>query len=833
MFFWAKPADSPEWEEIPATGGLLVAGTYNIAVQSPQPHFTIVSQLRQYRRQDDDTETLHWQAENSSRTNGEGVGWIVQDLELTAGRWQISCRDADLVAELFGENSDNSVTFQVIDLKGARLSSGPYDSSGVSLPAMAPHATSSVTPVATPHLKEQPAGSDTYSNPPTVPPVNSSHEVLQSSQTGLKGSYSHGNDVVAPHSSSDADRSMPHAPDREDTGHLYSGDWQDGDCPSQSASASHQPFAQPSSQSQNPQSSNPQSLNPDDVVTEIFSPAMPSDSEFALNRSEFTAFPGETIDISGYSRRAGQLTVTALTKNSAPIQENQRLTIPSSGSHATFSVHLQVPSSWSEDAIVGVAELHPDDGSASLSQDFTVSAEPRYSRASTPSAVQPKIDSWQADNLQVVSAPEDILSNEHLPTDVDRAEAAQPEVAQAVIPPANLEDGDNTLASPANVESLPNAQLTKTAPRPTNNQAETWKPELTDEDILPPDIAFASSRSPDRTLHRLMALVQSSMAATAARTRFQQAQSATPTIIDGAIDGIVGDVKVVPTTEVPIGAVLPSDSSRLGWERSSITDRLESDRHAPGRPDRVAPPGPIEPSNFNTSDDDTPSPIATLAVHNRLAIDGDSSPAVDPNASRPVDSPASIAEITTQPLSEVRDDAASNRSVPVAAIDEPASNSTADNQTPLDTVSGSEREPSTEAETLPDSRASDDSSSPDCTKSSALSIDIPQSLRSGDLVSVVMKSKANPHPACVKLWVINSANQTVVDGPRWILDFSADGDIRTGITHLTVPSRVQSLQFQACAYPSVPSDIEDADGVVPVATVTVHRSVAPRTMPYR
>ncbi|MEL7476762.1 MAG: hypothetical protein AAGJ55_11120, partial [Cyanobacteria bacterium J06555_12] len=145
MFFWAKPADSPEWEEIPATGGLLVAGMYSIAVQSPQPHFTIVSNLQHFCRQEDGTEMLRWQTEQSSRTNDEGVGWIVQDLELTAGRWQISCRDADLVAELFGENADNSITFQAIDLKGARLSAGPYGGSSVSLPAMTSPATSSIT----------------------------------------------------------------------------------------------------------------------------------------------------------------------------------------------------------------------------------------------------------------------------------------------------------------------------------------------------------------------------------------------------------------------------------------------------------------------------------------------------------------------------------------------------------------------------------------------------------------------------------------------------------------------------------------------------------------
>ncbi|MEO0354446.1 MAG: hypothetical protein AAF268_06455, partial [Cyanobacteria bacterium P01_A01_bin.3] len=119
-------------------------------------------------------------------------------------------------------------------------------------------------------------------------------------------------------------------------------------------------------------------------------------------------------------------------------------------------------------------------------------------------------------------------------------------------------------------------------------------------------------------------------------------------------------------------------------------------------------------------------------------------------------------------------------------------------------------------------------------QSSDLSIDIPQALRSGDLVSVVMKSKAHPHPACVKLWVIDSSSQTVVDGPRWILDFSTNGNIRTGITHLTVPSRVQTLKFQACAYPHIPSDIEaHADTASPVATVTVHRSVSPRSAPHR
>ncbi|MGK7910606.1 MAG: hypothetical protein AB4050_03850 [Synechococcus sp.] len=785
MFFWAKPAESSEWVEIPASGGLLVAGKYNIAVQSPQPHFTIVSHLRQYCRQDNGVEILRWQTEHSSRTNGEGVGWIAQDLELTAGRWQISCRDADLVAELFGENSDNSITFQVIDLKGARLSSGPYEESSVTLPAMTSSTASIKTVTTASHLSE--TGS---------PPSSTIQHDL----------YSQANDAGgASIASSGADK--------------HTG-WKEREIASTAEQVNTTDQPAETSAAQFPSS---QHHNSDDAVTEIFTPTNDLNQEFALNRSEFTAFPGETIEISGYSKQSGQLTITALTQNSTPIQVNQRLTVPSSTSLTNFSVQLKVPETWSEDAIIGVAELHPDSGSASLAQDFTVSAEPNYSQSpSTTANSSEATEHSPAIPQQFAHSEEEVVVDPTLPIE-------QPDVFVTIPPQASSRKADAPTVTPditdTDIQSLSNAQLTKAEPRSPKPRLAHWNPELTDEDIQLPEIAFASSRSPDRTLHRLLALVQSSVAATAARTRFQQVRSASPSLDSGMLDGIVGDVKVVPATDVTlVGTVLPLNGLGTGGASPETADRLDSAEYSLDRFDNAESTEPSDPSASSTGDVTSRSgTISPQTTNDELPV-SDESPAIEPNSSWGTNIPAA-ADRGTMPASAISNGTTGAR--PKSSVTVPLSANSASTNKPQPSPTHEIPSPST------DSRSMDSPSANDV-QSSALSIDIPQSLRSGDLVSVVMKSKATPHPACVKLWVINAANQTVVDGPRWILDFSADGDIRTGITHLTVPSRVQSLQFQACAYHYIPSDIEeDSDAASPVATATVHRSVSPRSTPYR
>ncbi|MEM9566894.1 MAG: hypothetical protein AAF974_01195, partial [Cyanobacteria bacterium P01_E01_bin.34] len=796
MFFWAKPADSLDWEEIPATGGLLVAGTYSIAVQSPQPHFTIMSNLRHFFRLEDGSETLRWQTEQSSCTNDEGVGWIVQDLELTAGRWQISCHDADLVAELFGESADNSIMFQVIDLKGARLSAGPYGGSTVSLPAMASPAISSV--VESPSLADMSTVSVELQSADTnighMPPPHNDSQSATTDPQGSASEYGYNGGTV---SYPQFDRILANASDCNEIQGVDRDIKQDGDRPTLSAGTSSQlsPY-EPTKPVYNTPSPNPPAFCPDDAVTEICAPVTAPDREFVLNCTEFTAFPGESITISGLSKRSGELMVTALTKNSAPIQESQRLVLPASAPFASFSVQLTIPPTWSEDSIVGLAELHPDDGSASLSYDFTVSAEPCYSGYSnTPSShatsfveeswpvrtspaeisqvepvVEERASDLQSHYQQLEYRPElaDIqqLEDDQHVDDLNRLENSP----HPTIPPSEL-DQDKTLAFKTGEESLPNSQLTKTGSCSEIFRA-AWSPELTDEDTQAPEIAFASLRSPDRTLQRLMALMQSAVAATAARTRFQQVQSAFPRLDDGIMDGIVGEVKVVPARGVPLGGVLPADAGGPAWGPPKTTEK-----QGPGRGVGVLPSDSTEPSEYgisNTTNENTPASVASKVAQNSLISGTSVSPSAAPGCG---DSGALLlghnafvsTDVEVNPLPGSPDGVVSDLSGPLSMAATPSVSSARSSQPPAPT-SAVEPESLTDASSsvssLSDSDSFEISPSAESSQSTNLSIDIPRALRSGDLVSVVMKSKSHPHPACVKLWVIDSFNQKVVDGPR-------------------------------------------------------------------
>ena len=727
MFFWAKPADSNQWEEIPANGGLLIAGIYNIAIQSPQPHFTVVSHLRQYRRRKDGTEELYWQTEQPSRTNDEGVGWIAQDIELTEGRWQISCRDADLVAELFGESPSNSISFQVIDLKGARLSSGPQSSFSVSLPEM-----SASTTIAETQPTSQPVE---ISAQTVVPEPTQRDRSLYPGITAENASPVPEAEDTTPNHSDSSVTAYPLDPidtSAEGLNGMHLSNSTDIEIGHSNASASAQSALTHSPHNHQSTAREPSS-NPDDAVTEIFTPPESAKEEFVLSHSEFTAIPGEILHITGHTKISGQLSVTALAKNSLLIQEVQRLQVPSRAPFLSFSVQLSVPDDWSEDAIVGVAELHPEDGSVSLSQDFTVTAEPR---------IQLEDSTWN----------------------------------NALVSVDNFPSTDLSLLDHPSLQTKTPTQTTKVTAAPRKPEPPPWSPDLAEEEILPPEIAFASSRTPDRTLLKLLALVQSSAAASAARTRYQQSQSVQAAPNEAIIDGIVGDVSVI-SNPIPANSDAPQPNV---------------DRIAPFKTNASALWGSHHPAKRNSGHNTAEASLSEVSTPQSTPEMEDCTPAIEPV----LQSADEIGTTLSEPIVTIADGASdSNPALPAKAV--ASTNAT--------------------------------SSKSSSTSSANISIDIPKSLRSGDLVSVVMKSKADPHPACVKLWVINSANQTVVDGPRWILDLSADGDIHTGITHLTIPSRVQSLQFQACAYSRLPSNIEDhSDSVAPVATVTVHRAVSPR-----
>lgn len=117
MKFLLKHED--QWQILPPTGMLLPAGIHTIAIQSPQPHFTITAHIRHYEgpRNDNARERRQlWSQDRAVRTNEEGLGLILLDMALSPGSWEVRCTDADLIAELFGEGIADTLQFTVVPL---------------------------------------------------------------------------------------------------------------------------------------------------------------------------------------------------------------------------------------------------------------------------------------------------------------------------------------------------------------------------------------------------------------------------------------------------------------------------------------------------------------------------------------------------------------------------------------------------------------------------------------------------------------------------------------------------------------------------------------------
>lgn len=118
--FWVRRDGQEDWQPVPAEGAVLEEDTYTIVARSPQPHFTITVEVRQRplgpQNQGPNTGTTPPQVQTRSvRTNDEGIGIILPASRLTPGFWELHCRDADLIAELFGETElDNCLRFQVV-----------------------------------------------------------------------------------------------------------------------------------------------------------------------------------------------------------------------------------------------------------------------------------------------------------------------------------------------------------------------------------------------------------------------------------------------------------------------------------------------------------------------------------------------------------------------------------------------------------------------------------------------------------------------------------------------------------------------------------------------
>jgi|GEM_PF-1702879 len=118
--FWVRRDGQEDWQPVPAEGAVLEEDTYTIVACSPQPHFTITVEVRQRplssQNQGPNTDTTPPPVQTRSvRTNDEGIGIILPASHLTPGFWELHCRDADLIAELFGETElNNCLRFQVV-----------------------------------------------------------------------------------------------------------------------------------------------------------------------------------------------------------------------------------------------------------------------------------------------------------------------------------------------------------------------------------------------------------------------------------------------------------------------------------------------------------------------------------------------------------------------------------------------------------------------------------------------------------------------------------------------------------------------------------------------
>lgn len=739
MIFWAKPIDGTEWIELPPSGGTILSGVYNIAVQSPQPHFTIVSHLRQFRPEGDPSKEVLWETQHTSQTNNEGIGWVAQEIELGEGWWQIGCSDADLVAELFGENPQNAVTFQVIAVTQA----GP-------------------TP----------------------------------DRSALLGDFTE----------AEAEQTADIQPAAERSGNLGSLD---------TTATPTEIFVKDSEWG----------ADFEEGVRMISAPSQPR-GDFSLVQSQFTALPGEVVTLTGHTQRSGQLSITAFTENSILVREVQRVQLLAGAQTSAFSFRLSLPSTWTGHPLTGIAELFPDDGREPLTFDFTIAiaaetAPPGSETDSSGSLNQAKLQPTDSDKAQDTTVPDPIFQSPNNPipsidsvenkdssadpqpenaplSEVEAAIAESqpyepqlepvrslekelpPEVQQYLELQKDLETA-TTRSELASHIQLPNWTQTPSEPQQQQEQAaDLISPDSsnldsstsidsqpTEEELLFPAIAFASPRSPDRTLNRLVELAREA-AIVAERTQqthkqhlYQQEEI--PEILNEVIGQAVAYASPATPNQVASPQQTPGQSPMLASIRETIA--------------LAGAPRSLE---------QQPMQLGRKRLDNAIA--------------------KSIADAATieQPVNQESRESSNLESsdldsaVPKSATQESLTQEPKDRETSLDNTSG-------------------------------LELSIPASLRSGDLVTVVLRLTHPELPACIKLWVNDIETDSVVDGPRWILDFTEDQGVLTGVTHLTVPSRVQFLQFNASAYHKLPSlGEQNSEGEEPVAAVTLERRVSPR-----
>ncbi|MFS8885935.1 hypothetical protein [Synechococcus sp. H70.2] len=125
LSFWVRRDGQEEWQPVPAEGAILEEDTYTILARCPQPYFTITVEVH-YRPLTAEDEGAPAEAKASKRatsllqtrsvrTNEEGISLILPATHLSPGFWELHCRDADLIAELFGETElNNCLRFQVV-----------------------------------------------------------------------------------------------------------------------------------------------------------------------------------------------------------------------------------------------------------------------------------------------------------------------------------------------------------------------------------------------------------------------------------------------------------------------------------------------------------------------------------------------------------------------------------------------------------------------------------------------------------------------------------------------------------------------------------------------
>ncbi|MFS8860971.1 hypothetical protein NW852_10770 [Synechococcus sp. H60.1] len=124
LSFWVRRNGREDWQPVSAEGAILEEDTYTIVARSPQPHFTITVEVRQRPLPTENSgspaganskTTTSLLQTRSVRTNEEGIGIILPATHLAPGFWEFHCRDADLIAELFGETElNNCLRLQVV-----------------------------------------------------------------------------------------------------------------------------------------------------------------------------------------------------------------------------------------------------------------------------------------------------------------------------------------------------------------------------------------------------------------------------------------------------------------------------------------------------------------------------------------------------------------------------------------------------------------------------------------------------------------------------------------------------------------------------------------------